>query len=96
MAEKPGSSIDKVKSIKLLGTTVIDAHNALSTSDMALKDVLKQFEHWRMDHPQVLPPSLKQLAGGGGSHSGLGKGKDRVMTCDLTKEYVAINGDYRS
>ncbi|GLK70761.1 bifunctional glutamate N-acetyltransferase/amino-acid acetyltransferase ArgJ [Ancylobacter dichloromethanicus] len=27
---------------------------------------------------------------------GLGRGKDRVMTCDLTKEYVAINGDYRS
>jgi glutamate N-acetyltransferase/amino-acid N-acetyltransferase len=27
---------------------------------------------------------------------GLGKGTDRVWTCDLTKEYVAINGDYRS
>jgi glutamate N-acetyltransferase/amino-acid N-acetyltransferase len=27
---------------------------------------------------------------------GLGKGTDRVLTCDLTKEYVAINGDYRS
>ena len=27
---------------------------------------------------------------------GLGKGKDTVLTCDLTKEYVAINGDYRS
>jgi glutamate N-acetyltransferase/amino-acid N-acetyltransferase len=27
---------------------------------------------------------------------GLGKGMDRVLTCDLTKEYVAINGDYRS
>jgi glutamate N-acetyltransferase/amino-acid N-acetyltransferase len=27
---------------------------------------------------------------------GLGKGKARVWTCDLTKEYVAINGDYRS
>jgi glutamate N-acetyltransferase/amino-acid N-acetyltransferase len=27
---------------------------------------------------------------------GLGKGSDRVLTCDLTKEYVAINGDYRS
>ena len=27
---------------------------------------------------------------------GLGSGEDRVMTCDLTKEYVAINGDYRS
>jgi glutamate N-acetyltransferase/amino-acid N-acetyltransferase len=27
---------------------------------------------------------------------GLGRGEDRVLTCDLTKEYVAINGDYRS
>jgi glutamate N-acetyltransferase/amino-acid N-acetyltransferase len=27
---------------------------------------------------------------------GLGRGSDRVLTCDLTKDYVAINGDYRS
>jgi glutamate N-acetyltransferase/amino-acid N-acetyltransferase len=27
---------------------------------------------------------------------GLGEGRDRVLTCDLTKDYVAINGDYRS
>jgi len=27
---------------------------------------------------------------------GLGQGRDRVLTCDLTKDYVAINGDYRS
>jgi glutamate N-acetyltransferase/amino-acid N-acetyltransferase len=27
---------------------------------------------------------------------GLGKGRDRVLTCDLTRDYVAINGDYRS
>jgi len=27
---------------------------------------------------------------------GLGNGGARVWTCDLTKEYVAINGDYRS
>ena len=27
---------------------------------------------------------------------GLGSGADTVYTCDLTKEYVAINGDYRS
>lgn len=27
---------------------------------------------------------------------GLGDGQSRVWTCDLTKEYVAINGDYRS
>ena len=27
---------------------------------------------------------------------GLGRGRDRVLTCDLTKEYIAINGEYRS
>ena len=27
---------------------------------------------------------------------GMGKGRDRILTCDLTKEYIAINGDYRS
>ncbi|MEM8877105.1 MAG: bifunctional glutamate N-acetyltransferase/amino-acid acetyltransferase ArgJ [Pseudomonadota bacterium] len=27
---------------------------------------------------------------------GLGRGKSTVWTCDLTKDYVAINGDYRS
>jgi glutamate N-acetyltransferase/amino-acid N-acetyltransferase len=27
---------------------------------------------------------------------GVGRGRDRVLTCDLTKDYVAINGDYRS
>ena len=27
---------------------------------------------------------------------GIGRGRDRVLTCDLTKEYVAINADYRS
>ena len=27
---------------------------------------------------------------------GLGKGQATIWTCDLTKEYVAINGDYRS
>jgi glutamate N-acetyltransferase/amino-acid N-acetyltransferase len=26
----------------------------------------------------------------------LGRGSDRVLTCDLTQEYVAINGNYRS
>ena len=27
---------------------------------------------------------------------GIGSGRATVWTCDLTKEYVAINGDYRS
>jgi hypothetical protein len=77
--ERPGSHIDKAKSIKLLGTTLIQAHEALSTSDMALKEVMKQFEHWRMEHPQIQPPSVKQLTAGGGSFSGLGNSKDNVI-----------------
>jgi len=27
---------------------------------------------------------------------GIGKGRDRVLTCDLTEGYIAINADYRS
>jgi glutamate N-acetyltransferase/amino-acid N-acetyltransferase len=27
---------------------------------------------------------------------GLGRARDRVLTCDLTDEYVRINGAYRS
>jgi glutamate N-acetyltransferase/amino-acid N-acetyltransferase len=27
---------------------------------------------------------------------GLGRGADRVLTCDLTNEYIAINAEYRS
>ena len=27
---------------------------------------------------------------------GLGRARDRVLTCDLTKEYISINGSYRS
>ena len=27
---------------------------------------------------------------------GLGRARDRVLTCDLTKDYIAINADYRS
>jgi glutamate N-acetyltransferase/amino-acid N-acetyltransferase len=27
---------------------------------------------------------------------GLGRGRDRVLTCDLTEGYIAINADYRS
>jgi glutamate N-acetyltransferase/amino-acid N-acetyltransferase len=40
----------------------------------------------RMKQPKI---SLKVALG-------LGRGRDRVLTCDLTKEYIAINGDYRS
>lgn len=68
---KPGTMPDKVKAIALLGKTVVDCHNALSTSDMALKDVLQQFERWRMEHPMGSPPSIHELTPGG-SYSGSG------------------------
>lgn len=70
--EKPGVTVDKVKSIALLGKVVLEAHIALSTSDMALKDTLKQFEQWRLQHPQGMPSSIGELAPRGNfSKSGL-------------------------
>ena len=27
---------------------------------------------------------------------GMGRARDRVLTCDLTEDYIAINADYRS
>jgi glutamate N-acetyltransferase / amino-acid N-acetyltransferase len=27
---------------------------------------------------------------------GIGRARDRVLTCDLTKEYIVINAGYRS
>lgn len=62
---KAGVGPDKVKAIGLLGKVVIEAHNALSTSDMALKDVLKNFERFRMEHPIASPPDIRLLAPGG-------------------------------
>lgn len=80
ISTKPGTTPDKVKAIALLGKVVIEAHNALSTSDMALKDVLQQFERWRMEHPMESPPGIRQLAPGG-NYSGSGadeKKEDKV------------------
>jgi hypothetical protein len=59
---KPGTGSDKVKAISVLAKAVVECHEALSTSDMALKDVLKQFERFRMEHPQHMPPDIKTLA----------------------------------
>lgn len=71
VSTKPGTTPDKVKAIALLGKIVIEAHNALSTSDMALKDVLQQFERFRMKHPEDMPPDIHMLAPGG-NYSGSG------------------------
>lgn len=65
---KPGTAPDKIKAIGVLGKAIIECHEALATSDMALKDVLKDFERFRMEHPQVLPPDIKELAPDGNFH----------------------------
>jgi hypothetical protein len=59
---KPGTSVEKVKCLVGLTKAITDCHEALSTSDMALKDVLQQFEKFRVVHPQIPPPSIQQLA----------------------------------
>lgn len=74
---KPGTGQDKVKAIGLLGKVVIEAHGALSTSDMALKDVLQQFERFRMEHPSMSPPDIKELAPGG-NYTGSGAEKEKT------------------
>jgi hypothetical protein len=76
-AQKPGTGIEKVKAITTLTKSLVDCHNALSTSDMALKDVLSQFENFRMKHPEVAPPSIRTLAPHGNySDSGVEEEKE--------------------
>lgn len=67
----PGVRADKVKAIGILAKSITDCHNALSTSDMALSGVLKEFERFRMEHPLASPPTIQQLAGGNFTGSGI-------------------------
>ncbi len=60
-----------MKSIAVLGKTVVECHEALSTSDMALKDVLKQFERFQVEHPHASPGDIRNLAPFG-NYSGSG------------------------
>lgn len=76
--QQPGVKTDKVKAIGVLTKALTDCHSALSTSDMALSSVLKQFERFRMEHPELPPPDIKQLAPGGNySGSGVDAGKEK-------------------
>jgi hypothetical protein len=70
--QKPGTQADKVKAIAILTKAVVECHEALSTSDMALKDVLKQFERFRIEHPHQSPPDIHALAPAG-NFSGSGQ-----------------------
>lgn len=67
---RPGTAPDKVKAISVLAKAVVECHEALSTSDMALKDVLKQFERFRMEHPHPSPSDIRLLAPDGNFSGG--------------------------
>lgn len=71
IAQVPGCGSDKVKGISVLTKSINECHESLSTSDMALKEVLAQFERFRMENPQVPPPSIHKLAPKG-NYSGSG------------------------
>jgi hypothetical protein len=74
--QKPGTQADKVKAIAILTKAVVECHEALSTSDMALKDVLKQFERFRIEHPHQSPPDIRALAPVGNFSGGGQKERD--------------------
>ena len=57
----PGVRADKVKAIGILSKSITDCHNALSTSDMAMSGVLKEFERFRIEHPLQSPQPIQQL-----------------------------------
>jgi hypothetical protein len=67
---KPGTAPDKVKAISVLTKAIVECHEALSTSDMALKDVLKQFERFRIEHPHPSPQDIRALAPAGNFSGG--------------------------
>ncbi len=63
------------------------------------------FGEFRVAHQGLRDPSYDEAATSAYMRSeaivikadlGIGRGRATVWTCDLTKEYVAINGDYRS
>ena len=61
----PGVRPDKIKAVSVLTKALTDCHAALSTSDMAISAVLKDFEKWRVEHPEIPAPDIRQLAPGG-------------------------------
>lgn len=71
VSQLPGVRTDKIKSMSMLSKTITDCHASLSTSDMALSSVLKEFERFRMTHAQLPAPDIHQLAPAG-NYSGSG------------------------
>lgn len=59
---QPGVKLSKIQSIGLLTRAITDCDTALAASDAAIATVLKQFERFRMEHPQEPAQDIKQLA----------------------------------
>lgn len=77
VATKPGTDPAKIKAMQVLGKTVIEAHEALQTSDTILNEVLEKFEKFRMLRNEQTPPSIKALAPKGNySNSGIAEKKE--------------------
>lgn len=58
----PGADSEKVKSIGVLTKSIVDCDTALSASDAALGAVLKQFEKFRTEHPQLPPADITSIS----------------------------------
>ncbi len=78
VAIQPGADAAKVKAIGVLTKSLTDCHAALTTSDMALETVLKQFERFRMEHTEKAAVKIHELAPAGNfSGSGVDAGKKK-------------------
>jgi hypothetical protein len=75
----PGVRNDKIKAIGILSKAINDCHASLSTSDMALTGVLKEFERLHMEHPELPAKSILQIAPAGNF---TGSGVDQVPDKD--------------
>lgn len=71
----PGVRNDKIKAIGILTKAINDCHVSLSTSDMALSGVLKEFEKFRMEHKELPAKDIRMLTPAG-NFSGSGTGLD--------------------
>ena len=57
----PGVRNDKIKAIGILTKAINDCHASLSTSDMALSSVLKEFEKFHMQHNELPAKGIRLL-----------------------------------
>jgi hypothetical protein len=71
----PGVRNDKIKAIGILTKAINDCHVSLSTSDMALSGVLKEFEKFRMEHKELPAKDIRDITPAGNfTRSGVGLG----------------------